>query len=150
MVRTKKQTRYRGLATVEVAIVFPLLLLLTFGAIKYGWLFLKAQQITNAARHGARIAILPGKTTDEVELMIINLLGDVGITISADNVDFDPPDISSVSAGDTVTVQVTVPGANVDIMDVPLLPQVGNLGASVTMAKEGPFEVIPDPWPDPL
>ena len=150
MVRTKKQTRYRGLATVEAALVFPLLLLLTFGAIKYGWLFLKAQQITNAARHGARIAILPGKTTDEVELMIIKLLGDVGITISADNVGFEPDDISSASAGDTVTVQVTVPCANIDILDVPLLPSFENLGASVTMAKEGPFEVIPDPWPDPL
>ena len=44
---------------VEAAIVFPILLMLTLGAIEYGWLFLNAQQVTNAARQGARIAILP-------------------------------------------------------------------------------------------
>ena len=39
--------------------VGTVVLLFTFGAIKYGWLFLKAQQITNAARQGARMATLP-------------------------------------------------------------------------------------------
>ena len=33
----------------EAALVLPILLLVTFGAIRYGWFFLKAQQITNAA-----------------------------------------------------------------------------------------------------
>ncbi len=34
-------------------------LLVMLGAIEYGWLFFNVQQITNAARQGARVAILP-------------------------------------------------------------------------------------------
>jgi len=144
MVRTKKQTRYRGLAAVEVALVFPLLLLLTLGGIRYGWLFLKAQQITNAARHGARIAILPGVTVnDDVLPAIQSLMESAGINSGDYSVTISPADFPSAAVGDTVTIQVTVPCANIDIMDVPLLPSFENLGASVTMAKEGPFTVIP-------
>ena len=142
MVRIRKKNR-RGAAAVEMAIVLPLLLLLTLGGIKYGYLFLKAQQITNAARHGARMAILPGKTTDEVKAIIINMLGNANITVTADDIDFNPGDISSVGSGETITVRIIVPSAEVDIMIVPLFPNVENLGATVTMAKEGPFEVIP-------
>ena len=148
MVRTKKQTRYRGLAAVEVALVFPLLLLLTLGGIRYGWLFLKAQQITNAARHGARIAILPGVTVnDDVLPAIQSLMESAGINSGDYSVTISPADFPSAAAGDTVTIQVTVPCANIDIMHVPLFtnlePANWNLGASVTMAKEGPFTVIP-------
>ena len=39
--------------------------------------------------------------------------------------------------GSAVTVEVSVPSANIDIMNVPLFPDVGDIGASVTMAKEG-------------
>jgi Flp pilus assembly protein TadG len=148
MVRTRKQTRYRGLAAVEVAFVFPLLLLLTLGGIRYGWLFLKAQQITNAARHGARIAILPGVTVnDDVLPAIQSLMESAGINSGDYSVTISPADFPSAAAGDTVTIQVTVPCANIDIMHVPLFtnlePANWNLGASVTMAKEGPFTVIP-------
>ena len=148
MVRTKKQTRYRGLAAVEVALVFPLLLLLTLGGIRYGWLFLKAQQITNAARHGARIAILPGVTVnDDVLPAIQSLMESAGINSGDYSVTISPADFPSAAVGDTVTIQVTVPCANIDIMQVPLFtnlePANWNLGASVTMAKEGPFTVIP-------
>ncbi len=136
MVRTKKQTRYRGLAVVEVALVLPLLLLLTFGAIKYGWLFLKAQQITNAARLGARLAILPNATTDDVLNAIKSLMESAGMDESGYAVTITPG--IDLELGEVLNVKITVPIANIDIMDMPLFPQGGSLGASVTMAKEGP------------
>ncbi|OQY05716.1 MAG: hypothetical protein B6I25_05260, partial [Planctomycetales bacterium 4572_13] len=52
----RKNKSHRGTAIVETALVLPLLLLLTFGGIKYGWLFIKWQQITNVTRHVARYA----------------------------------------------------------------------------------------------
>ena len=56
----KRQLHRRdGLAVVEMAIVLPLLILLTFGMIEYGWLFLRSQEISNAARQGARIGVWP-------------------------------------------------------------------------------------------
>jgi len=134
MVRKLKKNR-RGAATVEMAIVLPLLLMLTMGAIKYGWLFLKAQQITNAARQGARIAILPDVTEDDVLTAISNLMTAAGMGSA-----YLPPTITpgvGVGPGEAVTVRITVPAANVDIMAIGLLPAPATLGAEVTMAKEG-------------
>ncbi len=150
MVRTKKQTRYRGLATVEVAIVFPLLLLLTLGCIRFGWLFLKAQQITNAARYATRIAVRDNATVGEVRGAIDALFDPSRANISGYTVRFYKTDVDglteiadfSVGVGVPITVKITVPHENVDIMAVPLLtelePDGWKLGASTTMTKEGP------------
>ena len=137
MVKAKKKARYSGTAAVETAIVFPILLLLTFGVIEYGWLFLKAHQITNAARQGARIAILPGASNEGViaaidSLMTAAEMGSSGYTITFSD------DVSSVPTGNMLTVTVTVSSEAVALMNIPFLPDPNNIGASVTMAKEGP------------
>ena len=137
IVRTQKKNDRRGTMAVEAALILPLLLLLTLGAIKYGFLFLKAQQITNAARHGARLAILPDSTTEDVETAIINMMAAANIPVDSGNITIDPVDITELAIGDAIEVRVVVPAAIVDIMNVPLFPSIENLGASVTMAKEG-------------
>ena len=136
-VRTQKKNDRRGAMAVEAALILPLLLMLTLGAIKYGWLFLKAQQITNATRHGARLAILPDSTTEDVENAIIDILSDGNISINAGNITITPADVSSSAIGDAIEVRVTILTADIDIMNVSLLPTFTNMGASVTMAKEG-------------
>ena len=128
--------RYRGTAVVEMALVLPLLLLLTMGAIEYGWLFLKAQQITNATRQGARLAIRPDSTNEEVLTAIENLL--VGAGMDSYAVNFEPPDIALLAVGENLEVSVTVASASVVMIDAGFLPVPENLGAAVTMTKEGP------------
>ena len=149
MVRIRKKNR-RGAAAVEMAIVLPLLLMLTLGAIRYGWLFLKAQQITNAARYSTRIAIRDNATVGEVMGAIDALFDPSRANISGHTVRFYRTDEEvlteiadfSVGVGVPITVKITVPHENVDIMAVPLLtelePDGWNLGASTTMTKEGP------------
>jgi Flp pilus assembly protein TadG len=134
----KKENKYRGAAAVEAAIVFPLLLLLTLGVIEYGWLFLKVHQITNATRYGARIAIRPGSSTADVINDIDSLMATADLQTSGYSVVFIPADITSVAVGDPVEVKVTVPWANISLMNLSLLPAPANIGSSVTMAKEGP------------
>jgi len=136
--KTQKKIRYRGVAILEAALVFPLLLLLTFGAIEYGWLFLKAQQITNAARQGARVGIRPDATNTDVLDTISVLMTKAEMADKGYRVDFPLGDVSSFSVGEALEVQVTVPCANIAIINIPLLPLPENLGASVTMSKEGP------------
>jgi len=135
-VRKRKEKRSRGLAVVEAALVLPILLLVSFGAIKYGWLFLRAQQITNAARYGARVAVRADAVEGDVTTAIANLMTAAGMGSSGYTVTITYEG-GVVEVGKGITVEVSVPGANVDIMDVPLFPDVGNIGASVTMAKEG-------------
>jgi Flp pilus assembly protein TadG len=48
-----------GAEVVEFALTLPLLLLVVLGIIEFGFLFQEYEVVTNAAREGARIAILP-------------------------------------------------------------------------------------------
>ena len=157
MVSRRKNTWRRGTTTVETAIVFPLLMLVTLGAIHYGWLFLKAQQITNAARVAVRIAVLPDTTTSEVDAAVASLFSPgkaniTGYTINyyrtpvdsdgepiidgAGNPVLEATTLAELS-GIPITVRITVPRASVDIMNTSLFPTPANLTASMTMAKEG-------------
>ena len=75
IVRTRKEKRCGGAVAVEAALVLPIILLVTFGGIRYGWFFLKLQQITNAARCGARTAVVLNAEHDNVVQIITLLLG---------------------------------------------------------------------------
>ena len=61
----------RGAELVEFALTFPLLLIVVLGILDFGFLFQRYEVVTNAAREGARIAVLPGyaaaDVTDRVE-----------------------------------------------------------------------------------
>jgi hypothetical protein len=129
--------RHRGIAALEVALTLAVLLMLTFGAIEYGWYFLKVQKTTNAARQGARIAAMPDATPAEVASLISALMADIGgsrytVTITPSNIEEMPP-------GDMLTVSIVVPYKdNLELIGFPLIPVPENIHASVCMAKEGP------------
>lgn len=57
--------RERGAAMVEFALLLPLLLLVLFGLIDMGRMFLTQAMVTNGAREGARMAAL-GYTNSEI------------------------------------------------------------------------------------
>jgi Flp pilus assembly protein TadG len=48
----------RGVAMVEFALVIPLFLLMVLSAIDWGWFFVVQDAVSNAAREGARAAIV--------------------------------------------------------------------------------------------
>lgn len=141
MVRKLGRKKYRGVVLVEFALVLTLLLLLTLGAIKYGHLFLKAQLLTNAARAGAREASLANSDWNSVNAIITGHMNAAGMGGSGYSWTFTPANAfasPSPPSGTAVTVQITVAAANVDVLNVPLFPAIGNIGSTVTMAKEGP------------
>ena len=67
MKRLKSQ---RGAALLEAAITIPLLLLVSVGIFEFGRAFQTWQIITNAAREGARLAVLPDPTPGVVETRV--------------------------------------------------------------------------------
>ena len=80
--------RRRGAATVEVAAVLPLLVLLTFGIVEIGWYVHVAQVVHNAARQGARAAVRLENSNPEVEAIVLDCLQtDAGIASSAVDVE---------------------------------------------------------------
>jgi Flp pilus assembly protein TadG len=122
---------------VEAAIVLPLIILLTFALIEYGWLFLHAEQTTNAARHCARLAVRADARTTDVLSAVETLMNDAGMGDSGYSCVIVPANVAAAERGDTVSVSVTVPYENIKITGMPL-PLPTSLRASVTMAKEGP------------
>ena len=80
--RTTLRTRWRsesGAELIEVALTLPLLLLVVLGIIEFGFVFQQYEVITNAAREGARVAVLPGYSTDDAHTRINNYLDASGL-----------------------------------------------------------------------
>jgi Flp pilus assembly protein TadG len=57
----------RGQALLEMAMTIPLLLVVTVGIFEFGRAYQTYQILTNSAREGARLAILPGSTLTNVQ-----------------------------------------------------------------------------------
>ncbi len=60
----RRQRGERGSALIEAAVTIPILLLISVGIFEFGHAYQTWQILTNAAREGARVAILPGGTVD--------------------------------------------------------------------------------------
>lgn len=135
MARLRKNPTRRGIMVIEAALLLPLLLLLTFGVIEYGWVLLKTQQITNATRHAARVAVRPDATNAEVEAATATLMSAVGISEYQLTL---PANVGQVLPGETITVRISVAHSSVELAGPPFVPVPPNLEASVSMAKEGP------------
>ena len=64
----------RGAAMLEVALTLPILLLVCVGILEFGRAYQTWQVLTNAAREGARVAVLPDATKTGVEDRVKNYL----------------------------------------------------------------------------
>ena len=69
-----------GAELIEFALVLPLLLLVVLGIIDFGFLFQRYEVVTNAAREGARIAVLPGYAPSDVVFRVDQYLAAGGLT----------------------------------------------------------------------
>lgn len=138
MANVKRKTNSAGTALVEAAIVFPILLTFTLGAMEYGWLFLKAQQTDNAARNASRKAVRPDATEAEIRSSVATLMAAAGLGSSGYTVQLAPSNVATVPVGEPLTVSITVPYKKCSLIGGSFLPLPTNLFASATMAKEGP------------
>jgi Flp pilus assembly protein TadG len=56
-----------GAELIEFALTLPLLLLVVLGIIEFGFMFHEYEVVTNAAREGARIAVLPAYSAADAQ-----------------------------------------------------------------------------------
>lgn len=59
------ERKNRGAAVIEFAILLPLLAIIVFGILEFGFIWLQSHYIANAAREGARIAAKLAEVDDE-------------------------------------------------------------------------------------
>jgi hypothetical protein len=70
----------KGAQLIEFSLVFPLLLLVGLGIIDFGFMFQRYEVVTNAAREGARVAVLPGYAQADVTARVTQYLAASGAT----------------------------------------------------------------------
>ena len=69
-----------GSELIEFALVMPILILLLAGIFDFGMMFRSFEAVTNAAREGARVGVLPGYGTADVQTRVNDYLAVSGLT----------------------------------------------------------------------
>jgi Flp pilus assembly protein TadG len=72
-----------GAELIEFSLTLPLLLLLVLGIIEFGFIFREYEVVTNAAREGARIAILPSYEDEDVTARVEDYLEEAGLDLDS-------------------------------------------------------------------
>jgi len=99
----------RGTALIEAALTMPLLLLLATGIFEVGRAFQTSQVLTNAAREGARVAILPDQAADAVDTRVRDYLKIGGLASDATvGVTVTPIAVATGAAATAPASQVTI------------------------------------------
>jgi Flp pilus assembly protein TadG len=75
----------RGQALIETALTLPIVLVLSISIFEFGRALQVWQLLTNAAREGARVAVLPGATQDTVRTRVLAYMEAGGLPNRAPN-----------------------------------------------------------------
>jgi Flp pilus assembly protein TadG len=134
----KRIREHRGAAIIEVALTLPLLLLVSVGIFEFGRAYQTWQVLTNAAREGARIAVLPNSTDDSVRSRVIDYM-QRGQLPEATNADIDVTHDTSIDVGGGFAtgseVTVRYPFSFIVLEPVArLVVPGGSLGSPIVMA----------------
>jgi hypothetical protein len=92
LLRRLRRGPMSGQALAEMALILPILLLLVFGLIEFGTAWRDYQVITNAAREGARRAVMANAgLVDSSEAAVLQIINDV---MTAGGLDFDSASVT--------------------------------------------------------
>jgi Flp pilus assembly protein TadG len=78
----RRMMNERGAALLEAAITIPIILLISVGIFEFGRAFQTWQVLTNAAREGARIAVITGTTDEQIRTRVRDYLDGGGLPLA--------------------------------------------------------------------
>ena len=136
-------SRRRGNAALDAALVFPVLMLLTFGCVEFGHYFYIKHTLQGASREGARAAAT-GVSNTEVTLAVTNVMTAAGIipakyTTTITDTNNAPITITSSTpvAGTAIVVKVTCSWGTVGVRPMGLMDTSKQVIGVTTMRREG-------------
>ena len=106
--RNSRRNPESGVALIESAFVLPILLVLTMGMLDFGRAFHTKSVLDQAAREGARIAVVTSPDVDLVEAKVNDVLASSGVT--AATVTITGPINNMVTVTVTTTFTFITPG----------------------------------------
>jgi len=131
--RRSGQIARRGLATVELALCLPFMLLIVFGSIEACTMIFVQEALQTATYEGARAAIKStGTTTGAIQIAGAMLTNQ---NVAGGSVTCSPANVSTVSSGSPITVTATAP-CNSNLYCFGWFFKGRTLTASTTMVKE--------------
>jgi len=146
--RTSARRRWssaRGTAIIETAVTLPLLLLVAVGIFEFGRAYQTWQILTNAAREGARVAVLPYYGTGAPEARVRQYLdsGQLPNASSASvSVTTNTVNIGGISTANTAVVTVTYPFNFVVLQPIAALVVNGStLASAVTLTARAEMRI---------
>jgi len=85
MRKANRRRGERGAALLEAAITIPMILLISVGIFEFGRAYQTWQVLTNAAREGARLAVLEAPTDSEVRTRVRDYVTGGGLLTLSDS-----------------------------------------------------------------
>lgn len=139
--QSKRNNHRRGSAVLDAALVFPILLSLTFGCVEFGHYFFIKHTLQGAAREGARAAASPGSTNSEVTTAVTASMNAAGIAPAKYTTKIrnstDTTDINvNQTAGTAILVKVECTWSVVGIRPLGLIGGSKPVVGMTTMRKE--------------
>ncbi len=135
-VRRRNGPRRSGAAAVELAMVMPIFCTLIFAQIEAARLGMVTQMLTIAARQGARVAVIPGKTQTDVQAAVNAVLNNTNIPVGT--VTPSPSTWQTDAGGTAITVSLSVPYNQVSWFGTPMYFGSTVLKGSATLSSERP------------
>jgi Flp pilus assembly protein TadG len=145
-----KVARRRGSAVMEAALVLPVLVVLTMGAMEFGYFFYVKHTLQGAAREGARAAITPGATSTDVNTAVNSAMKAAGFDIVArpglyttqilDSAGSSTVNPSTATAGTGIQVKVSATWGTIGVNPLGSaspLPSTRAVAGQTVMRKEG-------------
>ena len=129
----------RGAAAVEFALVVPILLLLVFGIVDFGWMLNRDTMVNNASRDGVRAASL-GATSAEVRSIVATNLG-VPLNQVTTTVTCTKPDGSACTTYDAQAVSGGTAVVKVTFVHSLVTPVTQIFGNDVTLEKTSKMRI---------
>lgn len=107
--RSRNAGKRRGVATIEFAIVLPVLLILTLGTIDVCSVIFLRESATLAAYEGARQGVGRGNTNADVVSRVQQFLDERDINYGAGVCEISSPGFANAETLENVTVTVNIP-----------------------------------------
>jgi Flp pilus assembly protein TadG len=133
----------RASAVMEAALIFPVLLSLTFGSIEFGHFFYVKHTLQGAAREGARAAITPSATNADVTNAVNAAMGAAGFTSGQYTVqvrnatDTANVTVNTVTSGNGILIKVSANWGTVGIRPLGVIGSGKTVLGQTVMRKEG-------------
>lgn len=137
LIHRSRRRSARGAELIELALILPLLLLLLGGIVDFAFMFQAFEVLNNAAREGARVAVLPGYSAQDARNRVAEYVTAAGLPATA-NTSVQQVTLTAGSGSSITTAagfQVTVVYQHQFTMLGPLmtLASAGSLGSSITL-----------------